>query len=240
MYDLNTITSKKRHWIARTSNIPQRFWGRDFEDVKKYMGYNSKEISGWLDNLLDGLILKNPGALGITGVGLLLDGEPGRGKTTNAVTALMEFVRRLPADDDAARKLLHMEAADYGMKSRVVYYLTMTDLLNKKKAMFDVEDETRAELQREMDGFHGRSTEDWRNVRLLVLDDLGKEYGSDYDKSSFDDILRSRYDKGLPTIITTNKPLESWNSAYSPAMGSFAHEAFIRVKLDGEDLRKKK
>jgi DNA replication protein DnaC len=78
------------------------------------------------------------------------------------------------------------------------------------------------------------------NVRVLVLDDLGKEYGSKYDDYSFDDILRSRYDKGLPTIVTTNKSREAWGTAYSEAMGSFAHEAFVRVKLVGEDLRKTK
>ena len=36
---------------------------------------------------------------------------------------------------------------------------------------------------------------------------LGKEYGSKYDDSSFDEILRLRYDKSLPTIVTTNVAL---------------------------------
>jgi len=92
-------------------------------------------------------------------------------------------------------------------------------------------------LIREMDGLHGRAKEDWLNVRVLVLDDLGKEYGSKYTDSTFDEILRSRYDKGLPTIITTNVRLEDWEEKYSLAMESFANEAFIRVSLNGDDLR---
>ena len=104
--------------------------------------------------------------------------------------------------------------------------------------MFDAEADERRELHREMEGFHGRAKEDWLNVRILVLDDLGKEYGSKYDDYSFDELLRARYDKGLPTIVTTNKMREVWGTQYSEAMGSFAHEAFRRVKLVGEDLRK--
>ena len=90
-----------------------------------------------------------------------------------------------------------------------------------------------------MDGFHGRAKEDWLNVRVLVIDDLGKEYkGAGYNDASFDEVLRSRYDKGLPTIITTNVPRENWAAHYGEAMGSFAYEAFNRVEITGKDLRK--
>jgi DNA replication protein DnaC len=92
-------------------------------------------------------------------------------------------------------------------------------------------------MNAEMEGFHGRAKEDYLNVRILVLDDLGKEYGSKYDDSSFDEVLRARYDKGLPTIITTNVSREKWADEYSDAMGSFAYEAFTRVRIIGEDLR---
>ena len=104
--------------------------------------------------------------------------------------------------------------------------------------MIDAEPELRRELNLEMEGFHGRSKMDHLNVRVLVLDDLGKEYGSDYTVTGFDEILRSRYDKALPTIITTNTPREQWARKYGDAMESFSHEAFRRVKLGKKDLRK--
>lgn len=229
----------KRFWITKTSNIPMRFWGWGKEDIIQDKGEFPQDLEDWLADALAGDIIQSPGNLGMTGKGLLFDGLPGMGKTTHAVTVLMEFVRQLSDDSDTAMKVLHAKPDNFGIKFRPVYYLTMTELLQKKKAMFDADADERRELHREMEGFHGRAKEDWLNVRILVLDDLGKEYGSKYDDFSFDDILRARYDKGLPTIVTTNKALEIWGNEYSGAMGSFAHEAFRRVRLKGEDMRKK-
>jgi DNA replication protein DnaC len=150
----------------------------------------------------------------------------------------MEVIRRLPENEDLAREILGMSATDYGMQSRPVYYMTFPEFLSRKKALIDADPDTKKELYREMEGFHGRAKEDHLNVRILVLDDLGKEYGSKYDDTSFDEILRSRYDKALPTIITTNVSREKWAGQYGEAMGSFAFEAFTRVRIIGEDLRK--
>ena len=237
-YDVSGLNTWKRHWMTKTSNIPSRFWGFEPSDIIRDKGAFPEEISDWLTDLNEGLVIKNPGGLGITGVGLLFDGKPGMGKTTHAVTTIMEVIRLLPEVDEQTRKLLHYSAEDFGLKSRPVHYLTMTDLLWKKKATFEAEPDEKRMLITEMEGFHGRAKDDRFNVRVLVLDDLGKEYGSKYDDFSFDEILRSRYDRGLPTIITTNTKRENWSQKYSEAMGSFAYEAFRRVTIDGEDLRR--
>lgn len=238
-YNVGDLQPIKRHWLTSSSNIPTRFWGFEPADIIRDKGAFPQDITDWIEEAVAGEIIKNPGALGKTGVGLLFDGKPGMGKTTHAVTALTEFVRALPEDANECRKVLHFSAEDFGMRSRPVYYLTMTDLLWKKKAAFDADDAERKRLIYEMEGFHGRSTDDRMNVRVLVLDDLGKEYGSKYDDFSFDEILRSRYDRGLPTIITTNTPRAQWGDKYGHAMGSFAFEAFRRVILEGSDLRKR-
>jgi len=238
-YDYAALSPVKRHWLTKTSNIPRRFYGWEPQDIIDDKGSFPEAIDNWVADVTGGHIIMNPGALGMTGKGLLFDGKPGKGKTTHAVVTLMEIIRKLPEDPEACRKLLYMSAEDFGMRSRPVYYLTMTDLLYLKKSAFEADGETRKRLQAEMEGFHGRSTDDRMNVRVLVLDDLGKEYGSKYDGFSFDEILRSRYDRGLPTIITTNTDISDWRSRYSEAMESFAHEAFRRVQLGGVDLRKR-
>lgn len=236
-YDINELDPMKVHWLLRGSNIPRRFLGMEPADIEKKVGSFPKVIDGWLETVLDGDNIKQVGGIGTTGLGLLFDGGPGLGKTTHAVTTLMEFVRRLPNDEAKARDVLGISSKDYGMQTRAVYYMTYPEFLSRKKAMFDADPESKANMFQEMEGYHGRSKYDWLNVRLLVLDDLGKEYGSDYDNTSFDEILRARYDKALPTIITTNVRREDWEKKYGPAMGSFAHEAFKRVRIIGEDLR---
>jgi DNA replication protein DnaC len=150
----------------------------------------------------------------------------------------MEFLRRLPENDAEACKVLGTNQKDYGLAFKPIYYMTYPEFLSRKKALIDADSDSRADLYREMEGFHGRAKEDWLNVRVLVLDDLGKEYGSKYDDTSFDEILRSRYDRALPTIVTTNEMLENWSAKYSMAMASFANEAFHRVRLVNKDLRR--
>lgn len=233
------MNPKKKHWLERSSNIPVRYAGWSRQQIIDSSGKFPEEIDDWLEMMLSGEVIKNPGGLGSTGVGLLFDGGPGEGKTTHAVVAAMEFVRQLPDDDIAAAKLLHAKMSDYGHQFRVIHFLTFPEFLAMKKRYFDTEGDERRETNRIIDGFHGRAKEDWLNVRLLVIDDLGKENGSNYDSSSFDELLRSRYDKGLPTIITTNVMREDWGVQYSEAMGSFAYEAFHRVRIINKDLRKK-
>jgi DNA replication protein DnaC len=220
----------------RNSNIPRRFMGYEPSDMDTEF---PQVVEEWLEDLLSGSIIKQVGGLGLTGVGLLFDGGPGLGKTTHAVVAAMEFLRRI--DPEKAKDVLrYTNQSDFGMLSRPIYYLTYPEFLSRKKAMFDADPEEKREMNREIEGFHGRAKEDWLNVRLLILDDLGKEYGSKYDDASFDEILRSRYDRALPTIVTTNEMLENWSAKYSMAMASFANEAFQRVRLSGKDLRRAK
>jgi DNA replication protein DnaC len=236
---MNTISPLKKHWLEKSSNIPVRYSGWSKERIIESSGKFPIEIDDWLESIVGGEIIQNPGDLGTTGVGLLFDGGPGEGKTTHAVVAAMEFVRRLPDDASAAAKILHAKPADYGHHFKAIHFLTFPEFLSIKKQSFDAEGEEKREISRVIQGFHGRAKEDWLNVRLLVIDDLGKENGSRYDDASFDELLRSRYDKGLPTIITTNVMLEDWKIQYSEAMGSFAYEAFNRIRVINRDLRKK-
>jgi DNA replication protein DnaC len=237
MYDINTLSSLKRHWLLRTSNIPRRFLGLEPQDIIDRSGSFPTEVSTWIDDSVNGHVIKQIGNIGVNGVGLLFDGGPGIGKTTHAVVAAMEFVRNLPDDDLLAAKILGMKDSDYGLTCRPIYYMTYPEFLSKKKSTFDADHDDKRNMVYELDGFHGRSKFDWLNVRILVIDDLGKEYGSKYDDTSFDEVLRLRYDKALPTIVTTNVRLENWEAEYKEAMASFAHEAFVRVPIIGSDLR---
>jgi DNA replication protein DnaC len=237
-FNINEIHPLKKHWLSRRSNIPQRFLDRTREDIIDNIGSFPVEIDEWLDRVLEGNVIKSVGGLGTTGVGLLLDGGPGQGKTTHAVTTAIELVRRLPEEDLAGQRLLGLNASDYGHMSRPIYYMTFPDFISRKKAFMDADTDQRRQMQMEMDGFHGRAKEDWMNVRVLIIDDLGKEYASAYNNAAFDELLRSRYDKALPTIITTNVARENWGKQYGDAMGSFAWEAFERVETPDVDYRR--
>jgi DNA replication protein DnaC len=233
-YQIDELDGFKKHWLLRNSNIPTRFLGYEASDMVTDF---PESINDWVSDVLEGSVIKSIGGLGLTGTGLLFDGSPGMGKTTHAVVAAMEIIRRL--DSTKAKEVFqYTRESDCGMLSRPIYYLTYPEFLSKKKAAFDAEPDEKREINRVIEGLHGRAKEDWLNVRVLILDDLGKEYGSKYDDASFDEILRSRYDRALPTIVTTNELLENWEAKYSKAMASFANEAFQRVRLNTKDLRR--
>ena len=50
-------------------------------------------------------------------------------------------------------------------------------------------------------------TRKFKNVLMLIIDDWGVEYGSEWEKEKFDEIMTSRYATARPTVVTTNKDL---------------------------------
>ena len=220
------------------SNIPRRFFGRDLSDIAKDTGAPvAPEVELWLSDVLEGKVIMEIGGLGTTGVGLLFDGKPGLGKTTYATTIGLELLYRLPADPEVGASILKVKPVEYGKRLRPVYYTTMTELLNLKKSAMDYNRPDQEAHTALVEEIYGRADDSSRNVRVLLLDDVGKEYGSKYDEFAFDELIRGRYDRGLPTILTTNKPRETWGAVYSESMGSFGREAFRRIELVGGDLR---
>lgn len=47
----------------------------------------------------------------------------------------------------------------------------------------------------------------YKEVGFLIIDDYGVEYGSDWERAKFDELMTSRYATALPTVLTTNKEL---------------------------------
>jgi DNA replication protein DnaC len=81
------------------------------------------------------------------------------------------------------------------------------------------------------------------NCQFLVLDDLGTEYrkdGSDWAVTELDGLMRHRYYKKLPLIITTNSNLEMLNEKYAQRIVSlFQERSLITTIVSLEDYRPK-
>ena len=78
------------------------------------------------------------------------------------------------------------------------FYITAPDLLDRIRASFNPDSEI------PYDEFF----EQVRNAPLLVLDDLGIQSGTAWAKEKLDQLLTSRFNNGLPTVIVTSTPLE--------------------------------
>ena len=61
MYDINTLSSLKRHWLLRTSNIPRRFLGLEPQDIIDRAGDFPSEVATWIDDVTQGHVIKQIG-----------------------------------------------------------------------------------------------------------------------------------------------------------------------------------
>lgn len=69
-------------------------------------------------------------------------------------------------------------------------------------------DELRRGFSREASESYDQQFEFFCNVPLLVLDDLGVEKSTDWVSEKLDTIVDYRYIRGLPLVVTTNKPMD--------------------------------
>jgi DNA replication protein DnaC len=123
---------------------------------------------------------------------------------------------------------------------RPAYFITFAELLNLKGRTMD--DDQNPEDNQLFAGLLGEAKDDAYNIRVLVIDDLGKEHmsASGWQKNMFHHVLRTRHSKGLPTIVTTNYALPLWESIYGNSTASFAREAFAEIPWISQkgDLRR--
>jgi len=95
----------------------------------------------------------------------------------------------------------HLAAAIVNERIRRGYpafYITVPDLLDRIRASFKTDSEML------YDEFFDRV----RNAPLLVLDDLGVQSATSWAKEKLDQLLTSRFNAELPTVIVTTTPVE--------------------------------
>ena len=222
MYDISKESpTVKRQLLG--AGLPFKTLGMEFSDLGPVLEDKGvdplKKVQGWVDMVLEGKVVKSLGSP-FCGVGLMLQGKPGHGKTTIASTALQRLIRGISGD---------VLGTPGRLPKRVGAFTDYPKLLRVQKSQFG-EDYDEA-VQAKLDGIYGDS-DILNNVPVFVLDDIGKEYrtSSGWSENQFDALLRSRFNAGLPTIVTTNVPIEEWD-IYGASMASFAHEAFIPLTI---------
>jgi DNA replication protein DnaC len=196
--------------------VPARFVGKRLSDYDTSIGSSKvlDEVTSYIETF-DGHRK--------TGLGLLFLGPPGRGKSLLSCIALNEVA-----------------AQGYNC-----FYTTYYAYVKREQSLFELR--TAWEKTGDQDAY-----DEWQDVRrlvkamrnevdLLVLDDVGKEHKttSRYAEDECDFLLRYRFDKGLPTIISSNMPVPSWGHRYGDSMESFLYEAFLHVTCsDTPDVRR--
>jgi len=229
MIKVDELPVRRKSW-TKIAGIPRARLGWELTDCEAISPNDLKAISRWIEKVKVGDVIRADGQKSC-GRGLMLVGQPGHGKTTLALAIIQEMMRTFPIEafDVQENKVL----------IKPCYFATFNSIIALKGDLIGGGTD---EQERLFLGMAGESLDDAYNIRVLVVDDIGKEHmsASGWQKTLVHDILRSRFNNGLPTIVTTNLPVKSWSAAYGEATGSFIHEAFVTIELESirGDLRK--
>ncbi|SHI24718.1 DNA replication protein DnaC [Sporobacter termitidis DSM 10068] len=139
--------------------------------------------------------------------GLLISGPVGSGKTHLGSAICNAIIARQPVKEYEAERYISCDPdgpVDYGENG--LYYsgslrpeysgmklISSVSFLNRIKSAYDSKDEDPEDI---MDGY--------KEIKLLVLDDLGAEKATDWALEKLFDLIDFRYNELLPIVATTN------------------------------------
>lgn len=227
MFKPDELPLRRRTWL-KLAAIPKNRMGWELSDCTEVSDSDMDVIKSWIEAAKSGKVIRAEGERNC-GVGLFLFGSPGHGKTTLSLAILQEILRTFSMES--------FVVSDGNTMARPAYFIQYSTLLDLKGSTMG--DPTPDEL-RLWEGILGECKEDTYNVRVLVIDDVGKEHmsGSQWHSAMLHHVLRTRFNNGLPTIVTSN--LKDLKTTYGDATDSFIHEACVVLPLKSRngDLRK--
>lgn len=228
MNDIERIASNplRKSWKLQTK-LPARMDNVTLDDVQDIPRVAMDSVLQWMKLFKTGDIVANFNSKK-AGMGLLLCGEPGRGKTTLVAAIINNLLATAP------HYAFGPSGGTSGVTRRATRFITWNDYGRLVgQAMSDEE----ADVQ--LDRICARNEVIGQWVRLLAIDDLGKEHqsGTTWNPTLLHDLLRTRFNEGLPTIVTTNVPPAQLENFYGAATASYFKEALLTVPILGKDLR---
>ncbi len=87
---------------------------------------------------------------------------------------------------------------------------------------------------------NGETCDRYYNCDLLIIDDLGSELTNQFTVTCLYDVLNTRINKSLPTMISTNLRRDEMRGRYADRITSRILGEFVTFMLTGTDVRAKK
>jgi DNA replication protein DnaC len=162
---------------------------------------------------------------------ILMQGDPGLGKTMLACSLLNEYqVGQFQSSSLDSQQLTVLR-----QQRCPVYFLRVAEWVDLNIQLIRLEKLVTSGIRDPTE----YNNIDWlleglrTEVQMLVLDDVGKEHRtpSNYSLDLLDLLVRIRHDNGLPTIFTTNVLLRDWPVQYSESMQSLIRRSSLILEF---------
>jgi len=221
---------RRQSWL-KLAHIPPHLVGWELEDCEAITSNDMGDVRSWIASLKNKEVIRVQGSRKC-GKGILLYGKPGQGKTTLALAIIQEIARTFSLEE--------LDVKENNSLVRPCFFTTYNEILNIKGSMIDGSATDDQDVIYK--GILGTCEQDSFNIRVLIIDDIGKEHASlsGWQRNLLHEVLRTRFNNGLPTIVTTNIKLQDWAALYGDSTESFANEAFMYIPIESSsgDLRK--
>lgn len=183
----------------------------DFEILDPSHSYAVEATRQYMDGLKDHLR---------TGYGLFIMGPSGVGKT---FLANMVLGRAMLED-------FRIEAIEFA--NYVDFHHQMFMFQSQVRAGYD-------DAVQDVFRLHNRLQDIKLRTDFVLFDDIGREHesGSGWSNEQLFDVFRTRWNRGKPTLFTTNLSMDELTRRYTPGFTSLLYKATRIILVEGEDYR---
>ena len=164
------------------------------------------------------------------GVGLVLYGDGGTGKTTMALQIMLEVIRsnRLHWIDDSKKSRILVS-----MLGTYVDWQDLSAMLRKEAGGEDSREWRLLEYLLEGEPYLGEHQRNgpYRGGGVVLIDDISRERQTEFNQDRLHSILRKRNTEAFLTILTTNFSPDQWADVYGPVLGAYMKRAFVDAEV---------
>ncbi len=185
------VIDKKTKWRS-ASGIPPTLLSKTFDNFEKVNNAALKLAKEWAE----GFDIDSPREYPSL---ILFSDVPGVGKTHLMVAIANAVIEKWQGDPDTNF-------------TRPIRFESGPGLVRRIRSTFNLSGESTHE--REEDVYN-----ELKGVRLLMLDDVGKEKPSPFTRETYWFIIDERMKSGLPVVITSRIPMESGKGTLEDLMG---------------------